>query len=569
MLRVLWLCSVACAFTIVSFNSEGPSRSNRSTFPIRLQLSEPINLPTINAISIIQGDALRTRADMSPNLDYDTRFTVAISNISLSASGSILSFSATVTPPSPSVELPFLLQVATNSLQSARNTPGPDAARDLVLIYDSKGPTPNVTSLMGEYSNRDAFPVGVLFGERVANFTLDDVTIIPGVGMNYSDVTLALLNQTNGQFLITLLGLSGEGPISLAVRPVADVVGNINGLARTVTIIRDVTPAVIALTSDAGPNVKGDSFAVSINSSEPLIQFEAEDLMITIAQGRGAAGLTPLQNRTSDNTSFGLNVQGIAPAAATDGSYAPNLTVSVQVREGSVSDRAGNLSPLKDSPGRVLLVVVDVSGQNVTVIPNARSTPVVVSDSVQRVGSISLGGLIGIVVALAALLVCCCILMCLKRRKEHNEAPDAFKRYGRKVYAEYGVPPTPAGLTEAQIVHYGIVMGYDEPRSKVAAERLLKAADKNGDGLLSEEEFLAWLAKVIHQQNKTKVKTPLGQDRRITHRDVLTLKKTFPLQSALKNKQMKRVGVSPPGLVAASSSSEADPMLQKPISVHV
>lgn len=287
--------------------------------------------------------------------------------------------------------------------------------------------------------------------------------------------------------------------------------------------------------------------------------------------GSGAAGHTSLESRSNDNTSFGLEVTSITAAAASK----PNLTVSLQVKEGGVVDRAGNVSPLKDSAGRMLLVVVDVRGQNSTIIvPPPPPTPA----GEQKVGSITLNALIGIVCALAALLLLCVLLVCWKKRKEANEAPDAFKRYGRLVYAEYGVPPTPAGLTMEQIVQYGIDNGYEEARSRVAAQRLLKDADTNGDGLLSSDEFVAWLAKVIHAQNKLKSPTPQGQDRRVTHKDVVTLKKVFPLKGAQKRNSTAKpakVGVSPQvPLVQPHElpSHEAEPMLPKEqtaVSVHV
>jgi len=63
----------------------------------------------------------------------------------------------------------------------------------------------------------------------------------------------------------------------------------------------------------------------------------------------------------------------------------------------------------------------------------------------------------------------------------------------------------------------------------------------------------------------------LFRSRKITRRDVLTLKKDFPLKSQERKKIPKtRVGVDlSPGAAAAASSSEADPMLTQPVSVHI
>jgi len=416
----------------------------------------------------------------------------------------------------------------------------------------------------------------VVFGEHIVGFTTSHVQVSLDTAMSAGAPEITLLNRSLGEYLVQIPEISGEGFVNVTVNPVADLAGNLAtgpNASQTVSIIRDITPATLNLTSQNGTYVSS-SFRVLVQSSEPIVSFDDSAILLSISQGRGAAAHTAVQSLSPDNTSFEFTVQDIHRAVDDNGTYSPSMTVLIQVKEGSLSDRAGNPSPAQNHSVQ-LSVVVNLTGV-ASITEPFHPAPVVLSDQVQKVGNISLKALIAIVCSLGGVLVCCVILVCLKRRKEANEAPDAFKKYGRQVYAEYGAPATPAGLTLEQIVQYGIANDYDEQRSRVAAQRLMKAADTDNDGLLSEDEFVAWLKKVIHERNKAKAKQLQGQDRRITHKDLRTLKKDFPLKGPKAVKPKSKVGVEGSPMTdkpAVPGAKETDPMLARehegPVEVHV
>ena len=203
----LWLLGSVTAFRITSFSCEGPVRSNQPKFNFQVIVNEAIKPVTSSAITIVKGTTLQTRANIPPNLDFDTQVSVELSNFTLDSQNRTLTFSATASVPS-ATEVPFLLQIRPGSLQSLAGAAGPDAIASLLLIYDTKAPNVSLVSLVGAYSNKSNFTFDITFGERVPEFTLQNIQLKSGTGVTLSEPVLTLTNASLGQYLLALPGIS-------------------------------------------------------------------------------------------------------------------------------------------------------------------------------------------------------------------------------------------------------------------------------------------------------------------------------------------------------------------------
>jgi hypothetical protein len=215
---------------------------------------------------------------------------------------------------------------------------------------------------------------------------------------------------------------------------------------------------------------------------------------VLLTEGLSAAGRSPIQPHTddTDGTLYAAQVSNIL--SFVQDARSVDIPVRLEIKAGSLTDRAGNTSPLSADPGRSLTVTATVT--------NERRAGELVVDTVAS-GGLPLSYVIAILVSAAVLLglAGAACLLYRRRQREHTAAELQFQAYGQRIFQSYGKMTkvgAAVGLTRETIVEYGVENGYPVQRSEKGADRLLQAADKDRDGVLLSNHILAFSPKTPH-----------------------------------------------------------------------
>lgn len=179
------------------------------------------------------------------------------------------------------------------------------------------------------------FAVTIDFGESVANFVVDDLTITNGSASNFSD-------NGAGQYSATITGdADGEITIEVADAAAEDAGGNATAASNSVSVVYDQTPPAPLLAGPSG--VQTGLFDISIDFGETVEGFALSDLAIS---GGSASGLMDLGNGefqasvtptgTSDTVQINLPAASATDLAGNENGAADTLEVSVIGITGSV-----------------------------------------------------------------------------------------------------------------------------------------------------------------------------------------------------------------------------------------
>jgi hypothetical protein len=237
---------------------------------------------------------------------------VTLSNAVLtdfSGSGAAYRFNVT-----PAAEGIVTIDIAAETAHDAAGNPN-DAAAQFSRTYDSTGPVITFSSASPASTNSAPIAVNVSISESVSDFTSADITL--------SNATLSDFSGSGDQYSFNLTP-AGEGAVTadIAANAVHDAAGNGNLAADQFTRTYDTTGPTIGLSSTSSDPTNTAPIPVSVNFSETVTGFTADDITVT----NGSAG----------------NLQGSGAAYTFDLTPAGQGLVSAEVAAGSVTDAAGN-----------------------------------------------------------------------------------------------------------------------------------------------------------------------------------------------------------------------------------
>lgn len=532
------LCLIDRASAISMTASLSPGNGNITKSPstvVVLTFDEPITQLVASDLmattQALRGDAVS--AGLSANL----------SNFqAISASEYVVDLE--LLPKEASVTLEGTVAITTFHIpgNTVKDAAGNFNAKDIYtpVTFDSEKPLVDITTVNGLFSFKPKWEFVIEFSEIVVGFNADSIQIsmIPHTKDFKVEIQSVRAVTSSPSHYQLLLDIVGEGIFTVEISPgsVLDLAGNSNNGA-AVTVVRDTTPPNIAmevtckdkdvLLDGNGKYQISDSrdFFVTVFFSEEVQQFHNSYLSLN-AITQGAAGQTPPECISCDagadttvspaGNSERWYVEALPPSSEARGELAvdtrvwqvavnslvsfngTHLELELSINPETISDMAGNRAPRPPGPGNrkntaSVIVMANLSAFATLddKVPTEEEEEVLVMGTTLD---------IFLIVLLASLIVASGILaflMYMKRRKDRQKAKRAFEAHAAKVFREYGDPSKFGGLVFDQIVEYGTRNGYGQKRSEEGARRLMKAADTNRDGVLSSEEFLEWLTKVI------------------------------------------------------------------------
>lgn len=201
------------------------------------------------------------------------------------------------------------------------------AATPVSVIVDTIGVTPTLTSNAPGLSNLNAIPISIDFGEQVVGFDVSDVLVVNGAVAGLSSI-----DTDSGRYQ-AIISPSADGMVSVIIPSGAatDVAGNTTGasdpLTRTIDrVLPEPTFRVRGASSTALTTME-----IEVEFSEPVVGFEATDLVLT-------SGTVQQVIENTGGQGYVVFVAGI-----TDGAFTASLP------DGVVSDAAGNPSTAASS----------------------------------------------------------------------------------------------------------------------------------------------------------------------------------------------------------------------------
>ncbi|WP_193213240.1 beta strand repeat-containing protein [Luteolibacter marinus] len=189
--------------------------------------------------------------------------------------------------------------------------------------------TPNVTSP----TNATNIEFTITFSEVVTNVSGHDMIFELAIP-SYQD---AILTGSGDTYIVSVTGISGDGTITLGVRPtgtdVVDAAGNLltTGHSGVTTTFDHTAPTVTTVFSDNVGPTKATDQLFAILFSEPVTGFDASDLSFVLTGDVNYTSTT----LTGSGSSYSLVVDGISGTGT--------MALEVLTTGNDVADAAGNL----------------------------------------------------------------------------------------------------------------------------------------------------------------------------------------------------------------------------------
>lgn len=205
-----------------------------------------------------------------------------------------ITFTVDVTP---SAEGDVTISVASNVALDLANNPN-DAAEDLVIAYDTQGPTTSLQIKSGTNPmTSPTFGVTVTFSEEVEGFTIDDISVTNAVVSNFQKTGSTTYNAD-----VTTTSFGDNVSITISEGAATDAAGNNASAASLASITTDLnddfaTKGVIAFSSGSSLHVE---FA-DVKSADAKIK--VYDLVGNL--------VVDYKNQGQLENNLGINKQGI------------------------------------------------------------------------------------------------------------------------------------------------------------------------------------------------------------------------------------------------------------------
>ncbi|WP_232530000.1 Ig-like domain-containing protein [Rosistilla oblonga] len=311
-------------------STDQPSTTNRTSFDVFAEFGETVTGLTKSDLIVTGGTA------SEPVLVSPGRYRFAIT-----ATGG-------------SVEL----QLVAGAVTDLAGNPSP-LSNSLTLTIDAATFVPTLTSASAAVINLASFPVSVDFGKPVANFGLEDVTVIGGTAS-----ALTTVNAAAGRYAFTVTA-SGDGQVSILIADgtVQDNGGNSNAASSTLNRQVDRVAPTPQLTTSVGVLTNQSAFTLNVDFGEAVTGFTLSDMVVS------GATLSDLEDLGSGRYRM--------TATAAQGSVAFSLPAGV------ASDGAGN----NNAAATPLTLTVDTSG----ITPTLSSTTPSLSNAATFVVAIDFG----------------------------------------------------------------------------------------------------------------------------------------------------------------------------------
>ncbi len=274
-----------------------PAGPVNSAFSVSLGFSEPVTGVTLADVAVTGGSAS-----------------------ALTGSGS--AYAVTVTP---SGDGPVVVSVADGAaVDAAGNTSTGDS---LTRTADLSGPTVTLAAPAGPVNA--PFAVTLTFSKPVTGLTASDLAVTNGTASGLSGT---------GPYTVTITPVA-DGPVtvSLPADAVTDSAGNGNAASATLTRVHDATAPVLTITRAPGqPDpVVANQVSFVVESNEPVSDLTSGEVTVG-----GTSGATTATVTRVDTDTFSVAVTGMTATGS----------VTVTAAAGAVADAAGNTSAAATSP---------------------------------------------------------------------------------------------------------------------------------------------------------------------------------------------------------------------------
>jgi len=186
-----------------------------------------------------------------------------------------------------------------------------------LVIPDTVGPTPAITTTATDPSNAATIPFKVTFNEKVTGFDVSDVSVTNGTVSNFA------ADSTNPRVFTFDVTPTADGTVTVNIAAAAakDNAGN-DSIAASKSIVSDRTQPGTTISSSATNPTNQSPIPVTVTFTEPVLNFIATD--VTVTNGT-------ISNFLGTGATYTFNV---TPTA--------NGTVTVDVAGGVANDAAGN-----------------------------------------------------------------------------------------------------------------------------------------------------------------------------------------------------------------------------------
>ncbi len=296
----------------------------------------------------------------SPEITGEAIDTVGVASVDVTVNGSG-PYSATVAGSTWTLSagtVPALAEGVYDVSATAEDTLGNTASDSTTneLEIDLTAPTvTTVTPETGSPTNADTLSFTVTFSEEVENLNAAaDLVITKDAGVSYISVQVTDSGD-HINYTVDVLGVSGDGDITLAVSTgsdVADLAGN--ALASSVTssaVTVDNTPPTLSIGAPSAAFTQSGpvTFTVTYTGADSVTLADGDITVIPTGTAAGTAAITG-----SGTTERTVTISAITG----DG------TLAISIAQDSASDTAGNLSAAE---GPSSTFTVDNTGPEVTV----------------------------------------------------------------------------------------------------------------------------------------------------------------------------------------------------------
>lgn len=324
-------------------DARGNANTASDTLSIYVDRVAPTVLIETDNRTLTNGEPFQIAIGFSENVIGLEMSDVSITNASISAFSDPVDFFGSqvyLTTVTPNMEGNVIIAFSEGGVTDKSGNSNTVAVPDTVRL-DLDAPTATLSYTGSNPTNITPFEISISFNEPVKEF--EDTDLLTTNGMVTS---LIMLDNMNYRAEISPIN-QGQVFIELPADAFKDEAGNLNNeAANTVSIRYDTNLPVVSLSTTVGDTTNAATFSLTMEFSEPVKGFAAEDLLIGNA--------TASEFNTSDSTVFTASIQPIQ-----DGK------IDLSIAQNMVQDAAGNYNGASN-----LLTIVSDRTSPTFVIPN-------------------------------------------------------------------------------------------------------------------------------------------------------------------------------------------------------
>ncbi len=308
-------------------STDQPSTTNRTSFDVFADFGEAVTGLTKSDLIVTGGTA------SDPVLVGPGRYRFAIT-----ATGG-------------SVEL----QLGAGAVTDLAGKPSP-LSNSLTLAIDAATFVPTLTSASASVINVASFPVSVDFGKPVANFGLDDVTVLGGTASG-----LTTVNASTGKYAFTVTAAAdGQVSVLIASGTVQDNVGNSNSGSSVLNRRVDRVAPAPRLTVSVGELTNQAVFTLDVDFGEVVTGFTISDVAASGATLSGLEHLGLGRYRMTATAAQGPVTFSLPAGVALDGAGNDNVAATPLTLNVDTSGMTPVLSSTTPSLSNVATFVVAI-----------------------------------------------------------------------------------------------------------------------------------------------------------------------------------------------------------------